>query len=104
MRARIFIILCEIEVQLREVLLRDIPIEMINISPKATVPVLLLNDGSVLEESLDIDEAILCMFRDEQIPFYQLKAPSIKEDPFYIAVDDAFQYIQERKRRDEISR
>ena len=54
MRARIFIILCEIEVQLREVLLRDIPIEMINISPKATVPVLQLNDGSVLEESLDI--------------------------------------------------
>ena len=33
MRARIFILLCEIEVQLREVLLRDIPIEMINISP-----------------------------------------------------------------------
>ena len=56
-----------------------------------------------LEESLDIDEAILCMFRDEQIPFYQLKAPSMKEDPFYIAVDDAFQYIQKRKRRDEIS-
>ena len=54
MRARIFILLCEIEVQLREVLLRDIPIEMINISPKATVPVLQLNDGTVLEESLDI--------------------------------------------------
>ena len=54
MRARIFIKLCEIEVELREVLLRDIPEEMINISPKATVPVLQLNNGTVLDESLDI--------------------------------------------------
>ena len=54
MRARIFIRMCEIEVELREVLLKDIPKEMINISPKATVPVLQLNDGTVLDESLDI--------------------------------------------------
>jgi len=54
MRARIFIKLCEIEVELREVLLRDIPEEMINISPKATVPVLQLNNDTVLDESLDI--------------------------------------------------
>ena len=54
MRARIFIRMCEIEVELREVLLKDIPEEMINISPKATVPVLQLNDGTVLDESLDI--------------------------------------------------
>lgn len=54
MRARIFIKLCRIEVQLREVLLRDIPQEMRDISPKATVPVLQLNDGTILEESLDI--------------------------------------------------
>ena len=54
MRARIFIKLCKIEVQLREVVLRDIPQEMLEISPKATVPVLQLNDGTILEESLDI--------------------------------------------------
>lgn len=54
MRARIFIKLCEIEVQLREVILRDIPQEMIDISPKATVPVLQLYEGTILEESLDI--------------------------------------------------
>ncbi|MBH88488.1 MAG: glutathione S-transferase [Pelagibacterales bacterium] len=54
MRARIFIKLCEIEVQLREVILRDIPQEMIAISPKATVPVLQLYEGTILEESLDI--------------------------------------------------
>ena len=39
---------------LREVLLRDKPLEMIEQSPKATVPVLLLANGEVLEQSLDI--------------------------------------------------
>ena len=54
MRTRIFITLCQIDVEIREVHLKNIPQEMINISPKATVPVLYLNDGKVLEESLDI--------------------------------------------------
>ena len=41
-------------VQLREVVLRDKPPCMLNISKKATVPVLLLENGRVLDESLDI--------------------------------------------------
>ena len=52
------------------------------------------------EQSLNIDIAILDMFRDEKIPFYHLKAPSIKEDPLYVSIDDAFEYIQKRKKRD----
>ena len=54
MRARIFIKLCQIHVEIREVHLKSIPQEMINISPKSTVPVLQLYDGKVLEESLEI--------------------------------------------------
>lgn len=41
-------------VELREVVLKDKPVELINISPKATVPVLQLVNGDILEESLDI--------------------------------------------------
>jgi glutathione S-transferase len=41
-------------VELREVVLRDKPSELLAISPKATVPVLVTGDGDVLEESLDI--------------------------------------------------
>jgi glutathione S-transferase len=41
-------------VELREVALRDKPAQMLAISPKGTVPVLLLPDGQVLDESLDI--------------------------------------------------
>ena len=54
MRARIAILLSRNEVELREVLLKDIPQEMRKISPKATVPVLQMSDGTVLEESIDI--------------------------------------------------
>lgn len=40
--------------QIREVVLRDRPEHLLEISPKGTVPVLLLADGEILEESLDI--------------------------------------------------
>lgn len=52
-----------------------------------------------LEDSINIDQAILEMFRDEEIPFYQLKAPTMEQDPYYIAVDDAFSYVSKRRKR-----
>ncbi|MCJ8324919.1 MAG: glutathione S-transferase [Hyphomicrobiales bacterium] len=54
MRARIGILEAGIKVELREILLRDKPAHMLEISPKATVPVLLLPNGQVIDESLDI--------------------------------------------------
>ena len=54
MRARLAIANSHIPVELREVVLRDKPQQLIDISPKATVPVLLLPDNTVIDESLDI--------------------------------------------------
>lgn len=54
MRARLAILSSGLEMELREVVLRDKPDHMREISPKATVPVLQLQEGHVLEESLDI--------------------------------------------------
>ena len=54
MRARMSLLKSGVEVELREVILRDRPEHMMEISPKGTVPVLLLPDGTVIEESLDI--------------------------------------------------
>jgi glutathione S-transferase len=54
MRARLGILEAELKVELREVVLRDKPNEMIEASPKATVPVLILPDGRVIDESRDI--------------------------------------------------
>jgi len=41
-------------VQIREVLLRDKPKQLLDVSPNETVPVLVLDDGTVIDESLDI--------------------------------------------------
>ena len=53
MRARMALILAAKECELREILLKNKPNEMLNISPKGTVPVLEL-PNKVLDESLDI--------------------------------------------------
>ena len=55
-RARLAIASSRLAVELREVILRDKPAEMLAASPKGTVPVLALPNGRVLEESLDIIE------------------------------------------------
>ena len=54
MRARMALAVSGMNVELREVVLRDKPPELLAISPKATVPVLVTCDGDVIDESLDI--------------------------------------------------
>lgn len=54
MRARSALIAAGISVELREVVLRDKPAEMLAASPKGSVPVLVLRDGRVIDESWDI--------------------------------------------------
>jgi glutathione S-transferase len=53
-RARLAIKSSGTRVELREVVLRDKPPSMLQASAKATVPVLLCGDGTVIDESLDI--------------------------------------------------
>lgn len=53
-RARLALVSSGIEVELREIILRDKPEEMLHASPKGTVPVLILPNGDVIDESLDI--------------------------------------------------
>lgn len=54
MRARLALAVSCTPVALREVVLRDKPAALLAASPKATVPVLVLADGTVVEESLSI--------------------------------------------------
>jgi glutathione S-transferase len=53
-RARMAMAVAGTTVELREVVLRDKPAEMVAVSAKGTVPVLVLPDGTVIDESLDI--------------------------------------------------
>ena len=53
MRARMALLLANIQCEIREVNLTDKPKHMLKVSPKGTVPVLILED-QVIDESLDI--------------------------------------------------
>ncbi len=54
MRARMALLVSGASVELREVALGRKPAEMVAASPKATVPVLVLPTGEVIDESIDI--------------------------------------------------
>ena len=54
MRARLAITMSGVAVELREVILKNKPAELLAASPKGTVPVLVLPSGQVIDESLDV--------------------------------------------------
>lgn len=54
MRARMALSYAGIAVETREVSLKQKPAHMLQVSPKGTVPVLVLPDGQVIDQSLDI--------------------------------------------------
>lgn len=54
MRARLGLLFAGLQVELREIILKNKPDQMLAISPKGTVPVLQRCDGTVVEESREI--------------------------------------------------
>ncbi len=54
MRARMALLQAAVDYEPFEIVLRDKPAQMLAVSPKGTVPVLVLPDGRVLEQSMDI--------------------------------------------------
>lgn len=54
MRARMALLMARKKVLLRAIVTKDKPAEMLAVSPKGTVPILLFSDGTVIDESLDI--------------------------------------------------
>lgn len=53
-RARLAIAQSTLSIELREIILRNKPEQLLTLSPKGTVPVLLLKNGKVIDESLSI--------------------------------------------------
>lgn len=70
MRARMALHYAGIAVELREIDLKNKPAHLLQLSPKATVPVLVINDAIVLDQSLDIMHWAL----EQQDPDYWLGA------------------------------
>ncbi|EKE74437.1 glutathione S-transferase [Celeribacter baekdonensis] len=89
MRARLAILSAGIEVELREILLRDKPQEMLAASPKGTVPVLIIDDR-VIDESRDIMDWALAQNDPEgllDMPPKRRDWIATIEGPFKFALD-----------------
>ena len=74
MRARMALKISGIEIEIREVSLRDKPAHLLDISPKATVPVLVLPDGRVIDESLAVMSWAFDNMREKNDALYQYLA------------------------------
>jgi glutathione S-transferase len=92
MRARLAIAVSGQRCELREVVLRNKPAELLAASPKGTVPVLVLPEGQVIEQSLDIMRwALAC-----NDPARWLAADRVLTDELIAANDGAFKRSLDR--------
>lgn len=83
MRARLAIADAGQSVALREVVLRDKPAEMLAVSPKGTVPVMVMPDGVVIEQSFEIMEWAY----EESLDEKSLALVARNDGPFKQALD-----------------
>ena len=91
MRARLSIAYSGAQVGLREVVLKDKPTAMLEVSPKGTVPVLIDIDGTVIEESLDVMRWALA----QNDPENWLDGLGL-DDPLILTCDDEFKHWLDR--------
>lgn len=95
MRARLALSAAGIKVELREIVLRNKPAHMLAISPKGTVPVLLLPDHTVVEESLDI--VFWALEHDDPQQLLPVEPAGLAEAKSLIAINDtAFKHGLDR--------
>ena len=90
MRARMALGVAGIVCELREVLLRDKPAEMLALSQKGTVPVLHLPNGQVIDESLDVMHWALA----QHDPLGWLDAPDLQS--WVTLFDETFKHHLDR--------
>lgn len=96
MRARLAIAQSGIQCELREVVLKDKPQQLIELSPKATVPVLLTADDKVIDESIDI--AFWALAQHDPDNWYQLLTSEQHEQMLALIEnnDGEFKYFLDR--------
>ncbi len=96
-RARWALLICEIKVEIREVDLKNKPLELIKKSCTKTVPILLKKNNEVIEESLDIIIWALSESKKEKIKTFYI--PTAKEEEILEIIsenDNGFKYHLDR--------
>jgi len=92
-RARLALRQAGLDIEIREIELRNKPAELSAASPKASVPVLLLPDGQVLEQSLDIMNWALAQHDPEG---WLSAAPSVAQAALIDCNDGPFKALLDR--------
>ena len=87
MRARLGILLAQQSVMLRDIVMTNIPKELIEASAKGEVPVLVLDDGTIIDESIDIMLWALNK-NDPQDLLYKNQSHLIDEIKIFINLND----------------
>lgn len=87
MRARMALHYAGIQCAVREVVLKNKPQAMLDVSPKGTVPVLHLPDGEIIDESLDI--MLWALSRSDSQGWFQAGGDSIDAMPGLIHHNDS---------------
>ncbi|MEO1947768.1 MAG: glutathione S-transferase [Methylophilaceae bacterium] len=105
MRARMALQYAGIDVEIREISFSDKPKHLLSISPKGTVPVLVLSDTQVIDESLDIIYWAL----DQQdvdgwlsVDVDLVKALIAENDVFFKASLDAYKYPERNPEKTQV--
>jgi glutathione S-transferase len=94
MRARMALLQAGVMYQAIEVSLRDKPAAMLALSPKGTVPVLVLPEGRVLEQSMDIMEWAFAQTADAQTWWARAQTSNIQQ--LQAICDGAFKHHLDR--------
>ena len=96
-RVRWALLICEIKVEIREVDLKNKPIEFMNKSSSKTVPILIKKNNEVIEESLDI--IIWALSESEKENIKKFYNPKNKEEEILEIIsenDHSFKYHLDR--------
>tara|TARA_A100001035_G_C27652549_1_gene439929 strand:- start:157 stop:816 length:660 start_codon:yes stop_codon:yes gene_type:complete len=96
-RARWALLICEIKVEIREVDLKDKPLDFLKKSSTKTVPILLKKNNEVIEESLDI--IIWALSESEKEHLKNFYFPNAKEEEILEIIsenDNGFKYHLDR--------
>ena len=96
-RVRWALLICEIKVEIREIDLKNKPLDFLNQSKTKTVPILIKKDSGVIEESLEIILWALSESKKENIKLIYLP-DNKKKDIFEIINenDNEFKYHLDR--------
>ena len=96
-RARWALLICKIKVEIREIDLKNKPLEFINIAKNQTVPILVKTNNEIIEESLDI--IIWALSKSEKENLKNIYFPNTKEEEILEIIyenDHNFKYHLDR--------